>query len=108
MAGLPERMRRTVRAGLEREATDNAALRARSRHRIGTLLEAGRVDLEHVRARIRALSPQATLERGYAVVRRADGAVVRAPVDATGPLRIRVAGGDFAATAVDGSVGSAG
>jgi exodeoxyribonuclease VII large subunit len=106
MAGLPERLRRTVRAGLEREAADNDALRARSRHRIGTLLEAGRVDLEHARARVRSLSPQATLERGYAVVRRADGTVVRAPDDAVGTLRIRVAGGEFGATA--DSVGSSG
>jgi exodeoxyribonuclease VII large subunit len=50
-----------------------------------------------VRARVRALSPQATLERGYAVVRRTDGGVVRAPADATGPLRVRVAGGEFGA-----------
>jgi exodeoxyribonuclease VII large subunit len=118
MAGLPERLRRAVRAGLERETAETEALRARSRHRIGTLLEAGRVDLEHARARVRSLSPQATLERGYAVVRRTDGAVVRTPDDATGQLRVRVAGGEFAAAAIgeqaadtsvaDNSVGSAG
>jgi exodeoxyribonuclease VII large subunit len=113
MAGLPERLRRSVHGRLVREAADNAALRARSRHRIGTLLEAGRVDLEHARARVRSLSPQATLERGYAVIRRADGTVVRAPDDATGPLRVRVAGGEFAAAALDAaaeerSVGSTG
>jgi exodeoxyribonuclease VII large subunit len=108
MAGLPERLRRTVHGRLVREAADNDALRARSRHRIGTLLEAGRVDLEHARARVRSLSPQATLERGYAVVRRTDGTVVRAPDDATGRLRVRVAGGEFAAAAVDESVGSSG
>jgi exodeoxyribonuclease VII large subunit len=108
MAGLPERLRRSVHGRLEREAADNAALRARSRHRIGTLLEAGRVDLEHARARVRSLSPQATLERGYAVVRRTDGTVVRTPDDATGRLRVRVAGGEFAAAAVDDSVGSSG
>ena len=101
MAGLPERLRRSVHARLGREAADNDALRARSRHRIGTLLEAGRVDLDHARARVRSLSPQATLERGYAVVRRADGKVVRTPADATGTLRVRVAGGEFAAAPVD-------
>jgi exodeoxyribonuclease VII large subunit len=100
MAGLPERLRRTVRARLGREAEENAAFRARARQRLGTLLDGGRADLEHVRARVRTLSPQATLDRGYAVVRRAaDRAVVRAPADAVGLLRVRVAGGEFDAAA---------
>jgi exodeoxyribonuclease VII large subunit len=100
MAGLPERLRRAVRSRLDREAAENDALRARSRHRLGTLLGAAAADLDHVRARIRSLSPQATLDRGYAVVRRVDGTVVRAPADAIGPLRVRVAGGEFDAAAV--------
>ena len=99
MAGLPERLRRTVRGRLDRDRGENAALRARSRQRVATLLDAARVDLDHVRARVRALSPQATLDRGYAVVRRADGTLVRAPDDAVGPLRVRVAGGEFHAAA---------
>ena len=99
MAGLPERMRATVKARLHRESDEAAALRERSRRRLGGLLEAARSDLEHVRARVRTLSPQATLDRGYAVVRRADATVVRAPAEATGPLRVRVAGGEFGARA---------
>jgi exodeoxyribonuclease VII large subunit len=99
MAGLPERLRRAVRGRLDREAAENDALRARGRHRLGTLLGAAVADLDHVRARIRSLSPQATLDRGYAVVRRLDGTVVRAPADALGPLRVRVAGGEFDAAA---------
>jgi exodeoxyribonuclease VII large subunit len=99
MAGLPDRLRRTMHARLSREREDNTALRARSRQRIAALLDAAHADLEHVRARVRALSPQATLDRGYAVVRRADGTVVRAPADAVGRLRVRVAGGEFDAAA---------
>jgi exodeoxyribonuclease VII large subunit len=100
MAGLPERLRRTVRARLDREAEENDAFRERVRHRVRVLVEAARSDLEHVRAQVRTLSPQATLDRGYAVVRRAaDGTVVRAPDDAIGPLRVRVAGGEFGAAA---------
>jgi len=99
MAGLPERLRRTVRQRIEREADETDALRERSRHRLGVLLDGARADLEHVRARVRALSPRATLERGYAVVRRADGTVVRAPAEATGRLRVLVAGGEFEAAA---------
>jgi exodeoxyribonuclease VII large subunit len=99
MAGLPERLRRTVRGRLDREADENVLLRDRTRHRVRALLDAARSDLEHVQARVRALSPQATLDRGYAVVRRADGTVVRVPADAVGTLRVRVAGGEFDAAA---------
>jgi exodeoxyribonuclease VII large subunit len=57
-------------------------------------------DLDHTRARVVALSPQATLDRGYAVVQDATGAVVRDPADVTAgdPLRIRVAAGELGAT----------
>ena len=52
---------------------------------------------------LRALSPQRTLERGYAVVHRGDGKIVRKPADvaAGDALRVRVAGGEFGATASD-------
>jgi exodeoxyribonuclease VII large subunit len=52
-------------------------------------------------AALAALGPAATLERGYAIVRRAaDGAIVRGPAEApagTG-IRVRVARGEFPAT----------
>ena len=99
MAGLPERLTSALRNRLEREAEETRAARTRTTWRIGALLESARSDLEHVHARVRALSPQATLDRGYAVVRRADGRVVRAPADAVGNLRIRVAEGEFEASA---------
>lgn len=56
-------------------------------------------------ARLAALSPLATLERGYAIVRRADsGAVVRrvAQVQAGDALAIRVHDGEFKAIARNG------
>jgi exodeoxyribonuclease VII large subunit len=95
MAGLPQRLRTTLGARLHREQAETVALRDRSRRSIGARLAAGRSDLEHVRARVQALSPQATLERGYAIVQRADGHVVRDPTDAIGRLRVRVARGEF-------------
>ena len=52
-----------------------------------------------------ALGPQATLDRGYAIVRRSvDGVVVRDPADAPAGelLAIRVARGDVAARVEDG------
>jgi exodeoxyribonuclease VII large subunit len=44
---------------------------------------------------VSALSPAATLERGYAVVQRADGALVRNPAEVADDerLRVRLAGG---------------
>ena len=50
------------------------------------------------------LGPQATLERGYGIVRRStDDVIVRDPaeVHAGSRLRIRVARGEFPATADD-------
>ncbi|GHF86705.1 exodeoxyribonuclease VII large subunit [Streptomyces filamentosus] len=73
------------------------ALLARSRRVLGHLLDRAESELAHTRARVRALSPAATLERGYAVLQRTDGTVVRAPEEvAEGEeLRARVTGGEF-------------
>jgi len=98
MAGVPERLRGVLTQRLARERTDADAWRDRARRRLSGLLEAARNDLDHVVARVRALSPQATLDRGYAVVTGQDGRVVREPADAVGTLRVRVAGGAFPAT----------
>ena len=52
----------------------------------------------HLRAQVRTLSPQSTLDRGYAVVQHRDGRVVtdQAEVEVDELLRVRVARGDFA------------
>jgi exodeoxyribonuclease VII large subunit len=99
MDGLPQRMRTTLHARLAREAAEVGQWRTRATRCSVALVSRAADDLEHVRARIRALSPQATLDRGYAVITRADGAVVRAPQQAEGRLRVRVAGGEFPAVA---------
>ncbi|MCF6745646.1 exodeoxyribonuclease VII large subunit [Blastococcus sp. KM273128] len=74
---------------------DVLGLRTRARRTLTHRVEGAERDLEHARARVAALSPAATLERGYAVVQRADGALVRDPADVADgePLRVRVAGG---------------
>jgi exodeoxyribonuclease VII large subunit len=88
---------------LDQRATDVTALRDRAArcldHRLGTATG----ELRHTVARLRALSPAATLQRGYAIVQRADGHVVRAADEvAKGEaLRVRLAVGELAAT-VDG------
>jgi exodeoxyribonuclease VII large subunit len=58
-------------------------------------------DLANKKSLLRSLSPQSTLDRGYAVVRDADGKVITDPKMAkTGTLlKLRVAKGDLDATA---------
>ncbi|WP_149202279.1 exodeoxyribonuclease VII large subunit [Actinotalea subterranea] len=75
-------------------------LHAAADRALGDAVRAGSADIDRLAAQVRALSPAATLERGYAVVQRADdGRVVRAPDDVApgDPLRVRVAGGEIPA-----------
>jgi exodeoxyribonuclease VII large subunit len=87
-------------AGIELRTAQVIALRTRA-HRVVTACidRAGR-EVEHARAQVAALSPAATLERGYAVVRTLDGAIVRAAdsVAHGDRLSVRVANGDFDVT----------
>ena len=71
-----------------------------------TALVDRKVELLHqLVGRVRALSPQATLDRGYAVVQTSDGSVIRVESEALpgAELVIRVASGQFSARRVDGS-----
>jgi exodeoxyribonuclease VII large subunit len=79
LTALSERARRSFAAGLDRAADD----------------------VGHVRARLLALSPAATLRRGYAIVQRGDGRVVRRAADvATGEsLMVRFADDQLTVTA---------
>ena len=74
------------------------ALTDRARRRVRANVHRAGDQIQHLRSRVRALSPLATLERGYAVVQHADGRVVmdRVDVEADELLRVRVARGDFA------------
>jgi exodeoxyribonuclease VII large subunit len=81
------------------------ALRVRAHRCMTAALDAAFADIAHTRAHVRALSPAATLDRGYAVVQRDDGSVVRDAADvqaheslgvrlAAGRLRVEVTGAD--------------
>ena len=76
------------------------AILERSRRALGNRLDRATDDVMHVRARVHALSPAATLDRGYAVVQAPDGAVVRDADDvaAGSMVRVRVSHGEFHAT----------
>ncbi len=88
-------------AAVERRSVEIDSLRQRARRCADAAVSRANADLAHAAARVRALSPAATLDRGYAVVqRRRDGAVVRGPDDVgpAEPLRLRLALGEVAAT----------
>ncbi|MGV9765766.1 exodeoxyribonuclease VII large subunit [Micromonospora tulbaghiae] len=88
---------------VEQRAVDMSALRDRAGRSLEHRLRGATDDLRHTLARLRALSPAATLERGYAIVQRGDGHVVRATSEVAkgDPLRVRLAEGELTAT-VDG------
>lgn len=85
-------------------------LRTRARTRIEGRLHRAADQVEHLRRQVTALSPQSTLERGYAVVQHRDGRIVmdREDVGVGELLRVRVARGDFGVRPVtDGTTESA-
>ncbi|MEJ6760479.1 MAG: exodeoxyribonuclease VII large subunit [Candidatus Planktophila sp.] len=79
------------------------ALRDRSMRSFTSILEIEKKELKGVKAHLRSLSPQSTMERGYAVVQFADGGIVRdaTKLKAGTALRIRVAKGETGATVTD-------
>jgi exodeoxyribonuclease VII large subunit len=86
-AGL-DRARQRLDAGTRRALERDRGRLARSRERLtaapGLLLERRRAALDRASARLQALSPRATLARGYAIVRTADGVLRDAAVVAEG------------------------
>jgi exodeoxyribonuclease VII large subunit len=78
----------TTRA-LERDRTRLSRSRDRLRAAPSLLLERRRAALDRAAARLQALSPRATLARGYAIV-RAGGAVVRESGAVATGVRIEV------------------
>ena len=74
--------------------------RDRSMRSFASILEIEKKELKGVKDHLRSLSPQSTMDRGYAVVQLEDGAIVRdaTKVKAGARLRIRVAKGETRAT----------
>jgi len=75
-------------------------LRDRSNRSFGASLKLAKEELKQVKARVRALSPQSTLDRGYSVVQLADGQIVTDPkrLKQGDELRLRLAKGETKAT----------
>jgi exodeoxyribonuclease VII large subunit len=79
-----------------------AGLRDRSNRSFGASLKLAKEELKQIKARVRALSPQSTLDRGYSVIQLADGQIVTDPkkLKAGDELRLRLAKGEIKATAL--------
>ena len=91
-------LERGTRRTLDRERQRLATTRERLTRAPALALERKRAALNHAAARLQALSPRSTLERGYAIVRSGDDLVRSSATVAPGdPLRIEVADGSFGA-----------
>jgi exodeoxyribonuclease VII large subunit len=101
--GLRRRGSVTMAHLLDREQQGLSHRRQRARTLLVGRLDAAANDVRHLAARVRALSPAATLERGYAIVTAPDGSIVRdadaVPLGAD--LLVRVAHGRLRAKRSD-------
>ncbi|MET9708673.1 exodeoxyribonuclease VII large subunit [Nocardiopsis alba] len=120
---LRDRGRRVIKGGLDREFTWLSGIRSRpvladpvreterlmdqvleardrARRSLTISLDRAADELRHTEARLHALSPATTLARGYAIVQREDGSVVRSATEpAVGEsLRLRFAEDGLTAT----------
>jgi len=92
---------RGARRALDRHAQRLAHTHDRLRRAPALLVERRRAALAQAEGRLRALSPRATLDRGYAIVRH-DGALVRSSTAVTSgdAIAVEVADGSFGARVV--------
>jgi exodeoxyribonuclease VII large subunit len=75
---------------IERQAEQVDALIGRARQSVDSSLKRAGDDIAHTKARLLALSPAATLRRGYAIVQHEDATVVRSATDVSAGERLTV------------------
>jgi exodeoxyribonuclease VII large subunit len=88
---------------IDRRQEQVTALAERARRCLAAGLFRADDDIGHLKARLLALAPSATLRRGYAIVQRRDGTVVRQAADVAGGerLTLRFADDQLAVHAVE-------
>jgi exodeoxyribonuclease VII large subunit len=101
--GLRRRANRVLINMIDRELQTVRHRRERLGSIMTTRISTAESDIAHLAARVRALSPAATLDRGYAIVMTTEGVIVRSPsdVDPGDLLDIRLAEGRLPARATD-------
>lgn len=97
MAGLPQRLRHGVQRMIAAGEDEAGRTVSRIRGRLAALLQLAEAENAQLLARVVSLSPQAVLDRGYAVLWDTEGSVIRHADQATpeAELRVRVADGEF-------------
>jgi exodeoxyribonuclease VII large subunit len=75
---------------IERQAEQVGMLAGRARQSVDASLTRAADDITHTRARLLALSPAATLRRGYAIVQHENASVVRAASEVAAGERLTV------------------
>ena len=102
LARIHAALERGTRRTLERDHRRATALGERLRRGPTLLVERRRSAIERAEGRLTALSPRATLARGYAIV-RSDDAILRAPdgLAAGAHVDVELAEGGFGATVED-------
>lgn len=109
IGALADRAAAAVRGRLGREGARLASVGTRAPAIAEGRLAALRAGVRASGAALAVLGPQATLDRGYAIVRRTvDGRIVRDPGEAPGgtSLTVRVAHGELRATADEAASGT--
>lgn len=100
---------RSPQTAIDTRANEIRQAAERVRRAVGHRLERAADELAHAQAQVLALSPAATLARGYAVLQDDDHLVVREPGQVADGQRLKahVAGGTFTVRRDDPAVGSA-
>jgi exodeoxyribonuclease VII large subunit len=105
IAGLPQRLRRGVTTLITDGENENARAVSRLRAKLSGLLHLAELENAQLLARVVSLSPQAVLNRGYAVLWDEQGNLIRI-ADEVRPdqeLKVRVARGDFGVRVIGGT-----
>jgi exodeoxyribonuclease VII large subunit len=97
IAGLPQRLRRGVAGLITAGEDEHSRAVSQLRSRLGARLQLAESENSQLLARVVSLSPQAVLNRGYAVLWNGDGGLIRDADSVTGgeKLQVRVAHGEF-------------
>ena len=103
LAELRARNLRAIANALDVNKLKLHELRNRLTQQVTHRIDAELATVTHLRAQIRALSPAATLERGYAIVQSVKGEIIRdqAQIAVDQEVQIRVSVGEFSATRND-------
>ena len=96
-------MRRAIISNIDIDRLKVVESRRRMKQNILHNIQSALTQIEHLRAQIRALSPAATMDRGYAIVLNSQGEIVRNDnqVQSMEIIDVRVAHGQFRAQRVE-------